>query len=347
MKNFSFDRLTERSKQLMAGIYILAIFLGMLSYSMLNVGMGLQKKGAASLPKINKQSIFQNIKNFFTNKVWLFGFLLVQSQWILLTLALDFAPISMITPLMSIGMVALVIFSYFYLKEPISIVEILGIIAIILVIVVLGVTNPTEEVSHDLDFVTDRMGNADAIVFLTIVFVISILVIIVAIIRKFRNADILFGIAAGITDALGAILLKALMSGADFRDRDVIQGSVIRWEWWVFMFTMIIFNAVATIYLQVAYQRGKAIIVAPIFAVLAMITPVFSGIIIFDDWLVFIDQGMYGKIIGKIIALVIVVAGVIVLSIHSARTQHKKEITETESPIDEVEIISEETSTKS
>jgi len=308
----------------MAWIYGLAIFLGVLSYSMLNVGMGLQKKGAESLPKIEKQKVWQNLKNFFTNKTWLLGFVLVQSQWILLTMALDFAPISIITPLMSFGMVALVIFSFFYLKESISFVEIAGIIAIIIGIVILGLTNPEEEVLYTLNETIERFSSTWSIVFLVIIFVISIGLILLSILRKYKNADILFGISAGITDALGAILLKALMSGADFRDKTIVNDSVTNWVWWFFMFTMIIFNGTATIYLQVAYQRGKAVIVAPIFGVLAMIVPVFAGIIIFSDWAIFVEQNMIGKMLLKIAAFVIIIAGAVVLSIKSARTQKKE-----------------------
>lgn len=324
----------------MAWIYTLAIFLGVLSYSMLNIGMGLQKKGAESLPKIEKQKVWQNLKNFFTNKTWLLGFVLVQAQWILLTMALDFAPISMITPLMSFGMVALVIFSFFFLKESISFIEIGGIIAIIIGIVILGVTNPEEEVLYTLDETIERFSNIWSIVFLVIIFVISIGLILISILRKFKNADILFGISAGITDALGAIFLKALMSGADFRDSTIINDSVTSWVWWIFMITLIIFNGTATIYLQVAYQRGKAIIVAPIFAVLAMVVPVFAGIIIFNDWAIFVEQNMIGKIIWKIAAFIIIIAGAIVLSVKSARTQQKEN--EEEPPekkiIDDTEI---------
>ena len=307
----------------MAWIYALAIFLGVLSYSMLNVGMGLQKKGAASLPKIEKQKVLQNLKNFFTNKTWLIGFFMVQSQWILLTMALDFAPISMITPLMSFGMVTLIIFSYFYLKEPISIVEIGGIIAIIIGIVILGLTNPDEEIQFSLTETTDLISGVWSIVFLIVIFVISIGLILFSILRKYKNADILFGIAAGITDALGAIFLKALMSGADFRDTTMLSGSVTNWVWWFYMVIMILFNTTATIYLQVAYQRGKAVIVAPIFAVLAMIVPVFAGIIIFNDWEILIESNMMVKMILKIVAFVIIIVGAIVLSIHSARSDEK------------------------
>ncbi|MGC9780017.1 MAG: EamA family transporter [Candidatus Heimdallarchaeota archaeon] len=305
----------------MAQIIVLAIFLGILSYSMLNIGMGLQKKGAACLPKIEKQSFGQNMKNFFTNKTWLIGFLLVQIQWGFLAMALDFASVSIITPLMSVGMVALIIFSYFYLKEPITKVEMMGIIAIIIGIVVLGVTSPSDEVEYNLDFVFENMSKLSSIIFLIVSFIISILLLVVCISRKFANADILFSISAGITDALGAIFLRAYMGGADFRDGDVLREASLRWGWWVIFVLMIVLNATATIYLQVAYQRGKAVVVAPIFAVLAMITPVFGGILIFNEWSFYFTEKKFGFMAGRIIALVIIAAGAIILSLHSARSR--------------------------
>jgi multidrug transporter EmrE-like cation transporter len=231
---------------------ILAICLGILSYSMLNIGMGLQKKGAATLPKIEQESFGRNIKNFFTNKVWVIGFILVQSQWVLLTLALEMGSLSIVTPLMSVGMIALVIFSYFYLKEPISKVEGAGIVAIVVGIVLSGITNVEKGEQETLEVVLDCFANTFGIIYLAVIFVFSVVLILLSILRKFANADVLFGIAAGITDGLGAIFLKAYMGGADFKDASVIQAAALRWEWWVLFVLMIIFNATATSYLQVA-----------------------------------------------------------------------------------------------
>ncbi|HUT81025.1 MAG TPA: DMT family transporter [Candidatus Bathyarchaeia archaeon] len=303
----------------MGNIIIAGIFLAILSYSMLNIGMGLQKKGASCLPKIENQSIGKNLKNFFTNKHWIIGFLLVQIQWVFLSMALDFASVSIVTPMMSVGMVALVIFSYFYLKEPIAKIEMIMIVTIIIGIAILGATTPRGETDHDLEFVLERMSTLGAIIFLIISFTISILLLVLCILRKYKNADILFSISAGITDALGAIFLRAVMGGADFRNTGVASDAVTRWGWWVIMILMIILNATATIYLQVAYQKGKAVIVAPIFSVFAMMTPVFGGIIIFNEWNVYITEEKLGLMSGKIIALVIIVIGVIILSRFSAR----------------------------
>ncbi|NHJ41416.1 MAG: EamA family transporter [Asgard group archaeon] len=298
---------------------VLAIFLGIISYSMLNIGMGLQKKGAASLPKINKQKIGQNIKNFLTCKPWVMGFILVTAQWALLSFALDIASVSIITPLMSVGMVALIIFSYFYLKEPISKIEITGIIIIIIGIVLLGITTPRIEIEHTYEYVIDRLSSIGVIIFLVVFFLFTIFLITLSISRNYKNADILFSIAAGITDALGAILLRAFMGGADFRDGEIMRAAAKLWSWWVLMIIMSAVNFTATIYLQVAYQRGRAVIVAPIFAVLAMIVPVFGGIIIFEEWNYYFTEDKFGLMAGKIIALVIVSIGAIVLSIYSSR----------------------------
>ncbi len=322
----------------MATIIVLSIFLGILSYSMLNIGMGLQKKGAADLPKIEGQSVGRNLKNFFTNKIWLIGFSLVLAQWIILTLAIQFGNLSIVTPLMSVGMVALVIFSYFYLKEPISKIELFGISAIVIGIAVLGATSPAEVEKPDLTEVIQGLEKPQSIIFLVIIGILSILFILASVLRKFKNADILFGVAAGITDALGAIFINAIMSGASYTDGSLIKESVHHWEWWIFMGLLIFFNALATVYLQVAYQRGKAIIVAPIFAVIAMVTPVFGGIIIFSEWNYMFNQQLWGILAGKLVALVIVCAGVIVLAIYSAKNRKFEEATEAE----EHDIILEE-----
>jgi len=328
----------------MAYTVILAIFLGIVSYSMLNIGMGLQKKGAAELPKIEGQTVGRNLKNFFTNKTWLIGFALVQIQWLILTLALELSSLTVVTPLMSIGMVALVIFSYFYLKEPISKIEIIAIGTIVIGIAALGATNPADVDNLTLTDVITGLEKIQSIIFLVVLVIFSIVFILASVLRKFKNADMLFGVAAGITDALGAIFISAIMRGASFSDPSLIAASVYIWQWWLFMALLIFFNALATIYLQIAYQRGKAIIVAPIFAVVAMISPVFGGIIIFGEWNYLISQQLYGILAGKIIALVVVCVGVVILATYSAKNRKfeeaaKKELTQTNEQENKLEEI--------
>ncbi|MBD3192224.1 MAG: hypothetical protein GF308_16405 [Candidatus Heimdallarchaeota archaeon] len=303
------------------GNIILSLVLAMLSYSMLNIGMGLQKKGAASLPKIADESFIKNLKNFFTNKTWLLGFSLVQIQWFILALALDFGSLSIVTPMMAFGMVTLVLFSYFYLKEPISKIEFGGILSIITGIALLGVFNPKESEEYPLDYMNQALAKISSILFLIVIFVASIILLLFSILKNYAYADILFGIAAGIFDGIGAIFLKAYSGGFDFREISAISSSALRWEWWVYLVVLLFFNITATVFLQVAYQRGRAVIVAPIFAVIAMAVPVTGGIIILSEW----SNLTPTMVTVKIISLIIISIGMIILSISSARNKRFEE----------------------
>lgn len=300
------------------GNIILSLFLAMLSYSMLNVGMGLQKKGAASLPKIAEEPFVKNLKNFFTNKTWLLGFSLVQIQWFILALALDFGSLSVVTPMMAFGMVTLVFFSYFYLKEPISKSEFGGILSIITGIALLGVFNPKESEEYPLDYMNQALAKISSIIFLVAIFVITVVLLLFSVLRNYAYADILFGIGAGVFDGIGAIFLKAYSGGFDFREISTIYASVVRWEWWVYLVILLFFNITATVFLQIAYQRGRAVIVAPIFAVIAMAVPVTGGIIILAEWAC-LSPAMIAI---KVISLIIISIGMVILSISSAR--HKR-----------------------
>lgn len=295
---------------------LLAIFLAILAYSMVNIGMALEKKGAAELPHIEEQSFFQNVKNFLKNKFWLIGFILTNIQWVFFLIALEYGSLSLVTPMMGVGLVVLVIFSYFYLKEPISKLEIIGIVCIIIGVVILGATNPKEETFYTLDEMISKLSSLGSITFFIVSTILASLLVIISIFRKFSFADIAFGFSGGIASGIGVIFSKVFMSGIDFANfGGSFLVSVIRWEWWIFLLILAAFNAISMVLPLVGFQRGKAIIVTPIFAILGLITPVIGGIIIFSEW----SALSAGYIIAKICALVILVVGVTILSYYSVK----------------------------
>ena len=295
---------------------LLTIFLAILAYSMVNIGMALEKKGAAELPHIEEQSFLQNIKNFLKNKFWLIGFMLTNIQWVFFLIALEYGSLSLVTPMMGVGLVVLVIFSYFYLKEPISKLEIIGILCIIIGVVILGATNPNEEPFYSLDEMITKLSSLGSIIFFIVSTILASLLVIISIFRKFSFADIAFGFSGGIASGIGVIFSKVFMSGIDFANfGGSFLASVIRWEWWIFLLILAAFNAISMVLPLVGFQRGKAIIVTPIFAILGLITPVIGGIIIFSEW----SALSAGYIIAKICALVILVVGVTILSYYSVK----------------------------
>ncbi len=304
----------------------LAILFGILSYSMLNIGLALEKKAAAELPAVEKHSFFSNIKNFLTNKVWLFGFLLTSVQWFLFLIALQFGSVSLVTPMMGIGLAVLVLFSVFFLKEKISIKELAGMFCTIVGVVILGATS-LEETTYSLDELNQRLGSLEGIIFLGVMVVFMAIFILFSVLRKFAFADIAFGFSGGVASGVGVLFSKAFSSAIDFSDfKNSFIIAVHHWEWWLYLVLLVAFNVISTVLPQIGFQKGKAIIVSPLFSVSALLTAVVGGAIIFSEWSLLGT----GFIIGRVIALIVTIIGVIILSI-AALQESKKETNENES----------------
>ena len=303
----------------------LAILLGSLSYAMLNVGMGLQKKGAAELPEIEDQGFFKNLKNFLTNKFWLIGFLLVNLQWIAFSIAVDIGDLSIVTPMMGVGLIVLVLFSVFYLKEKITVKEIIAIVVIIIGVVILGATSANATIEYTIEDINNLLLTKGAIIFLICATVLMILLVVFSIIRKFALADIMFGIAAGIASGIGVIFTKGFMGGLDLGNLWLsLKTSVVLWEWWLYLGLLITYNLISTVFPQIGFQKVKAVVVTPLFAIAALITPIFGGIIIFSEWVNILP----GNLVAKIIALVLILVGVSLLSLYSTRSKSGVETVE-------------------
>ena len=318
----------------------LAILLGSLAYAMLNIGLAIQKKGAAQLPDIENQGFFKNLKNFLTNKYWLIGFLLVNLQIIPFSIALNIGDLSVVTPMMGVGLVALVLFSVFYLKEKITVKEIVAIVIIIAGVAILGATSVSESTDYLLDDITNLLLNTGSIIFLVLATVLMFLLVIFSVVRKFALADIMFGLAAGIASGIGVIFTKGFMAGLKGDNFGEIwqslKTSTVLWVWWFYLGLLLVYNILSTIFPPVGFQKGKAIVVTPLFSIAALLTPTFGGIIIFSEWNYLVAQQLWGILVAKIIALILILVGVILLSLHSSKSKVGEEIEESEEVAEEI-----------
>jgi NADH:ubiquinone oxidoreductase subunit 6 (subunit J) len=66
---------------------------------------------------------------------------------------------------------------------------------------------------------------------------------------------------------------------------------------------------------QVGFQKGRAIIVTPLFAIMGLIIPVLGGAIIFNEW----SGQKIGVFIVNVGALLAIVIGVAILSIYNVK----------------------------
>ncbi|XP_056698467.1 probable magnesium transporter NIPA9 [Spinacia oleracea] len=90
-----------------------------------NIGKVLQKKGTLILPPLSFK--LKVIRTYAFNRAWVAGFLMDIGGALLMLRALSLAPVSVIQPVSGCGLAILSIFSHFYLKELMNVVDWLGI----------------------------------------------------------------------------------------------------------------------------------------------------------------------------------------------------------------------------
>ncbi|XP_062097633.1 probable magnesium transporter NIPA9 [Humulus lupulus] len=90
-----------------------------------NIGKVLQKKGTVILPPLSFK--LKVIRAYALNRAWLLGFLMDIFGALLMLRALSLAPVSVIQPVSGCGLAILSVFSHFYLKETMNVIDWMGI----------------------------------------------------------------------------------------------------------------------------------------------------------------------------------------------------------------------------
>jgi len=279
---------------------------------MFGAGTILQKKGASALPPIETRTARQNIRDFVSNRTWLLGIILTTAQWYVSLLAMPLLPLSLFSSLMGVNLVILVVFSRFYLKEPVGRSELCGIAAVIAGAAVLGFRAHRLEVKIPLVEMTAFFSRPRALAYT--LFLLSGVITAIAYGRARRRArgDVAFGLASGFLLALGQIYSKAFMSGFTGPGP---AAAVRTASWWIFLLLLAIGNLGNMVTIQFGFQKGKAVIAASLAQVVGAAGGILGGVIILGEW-----GGLGVAALGlKIAAVAAVLAGVVVLSRSSER----------------------------
>jgi drug/metabolite transporter (DMT)-like permease len=274
---------------------VLAILFALISTTLLNLGLGLQKKGASDLPTIDFKAIKNTIKNFLKCKIWILGVLLTAVAAFINFQALEYGGLAIVTPILGFGLVILAIFSVIVLKEKIHLIELIGIALIIIGIVLVGFVatetpTPTIKVPAELIFLFVTLG-------------ILISVGIFSRVKYFQRFKVVFfGILAGITGGLGTIFGKFLVLGVTFDLADPLS--------WLALFTSFYLYfaigsmAASFVFNNMAFQEGKAIISVSLYNSFMIFYPILAGAIILSEILVPL----------QIVGIVIIIGGGVALT---------------------------------
>jgi len=115
---------------------------------------------------------------------------------------------------------------------------------------------------------------------------------------------------------IGTIYSKAFMAGILGNS---LLNTLITWQWYIYLVLIIVGNMGNLATLQIGFQKGRAIVVSPLNAVLNVMIGVFGGIIIFSEW----DGLEQSIILWKVIALIAILIGVAVLSLLTTKEEKK------------------------
>ena len=297
---------------------ILAISFGLIAYSALNIGMVLEKKGASTLPQIENTSALDNLKNFLGCKVWVIGVSITSLQVIFLMIALTMAPLSLISPLFGFGLVVLAFFSKLYLNEDINKIEYAGIGVTILGIILLGLFSNPNEINYTVNEIASLFFAPFSLFFFLSIIIFTMIVCTYSILNNYKLAAIIFGFASGIAGAFGNIFMKGVSSGVG---QFSLQSTIINFVWIIMLILSFTGSGFSMMLLQIGFQKGKAVLVAPIYSIIAMIYPTISGIIILGEW----SGQLLLNILIQSVGIIIIVLGIIILSFYNELKKAKSE----------------------
>ncbi|MBD3215100.1 MAG: hypothetical protein GF311_21005 [Candidatus Lokiarchaeota archaeon] len=251
---------------------LIGLIIGIIAYTILNIGKGIQKFAIEGL-KVDKKIKSKN------SGIWIFGTILTSIYMFIQWIALLFAPINIIAPLEGYGLIIFILFSYFILKEDISIIEILGIIGIIVGVILITAFNPNTATFQSTDF------NGLSLLIISIVIIgVEIVLILFSRANDYIASGLIIGGTAGSLMAFQTVS-KRITSAPDIT-LTIVFG----------IFTLIL--ATTTLLLtQFAFAKSKANRVVPCFTSVSIILAIILGVISLDENILLIQIGGIAVII--------------------------------------------------
>ena len=166
-------------------LIIIGFTIGLIAYITLYFGKGIQKYAIEGIKEE------KSIKKKNTS-VWIVGTILTTVFLFVQWLALFFAPVNIIAPLEGVGLITLIIFSYYVLKETITQKEIIGIILIIIGTVLITLFN-----LNFGDLLITQFNQTILVLFFIIVGVAIVIGIAICALKDYKGAGIVIGVSAG------------------------------------------------------------------------------------------------------------------------------------------------------
>ena len=268
-------------------LIVIGFIIGIIAYVTLYFGKGIQKYGIEGIKED------KSVKSKHSG-VWIFGTILTAIYLFIQWLALFFAPINIIAPLEGIGLITLIIFSYYVLKEDITQKEIIGIALIIIgtVFITLFNLNPGT-------LIMANFNQFNLIVFIVIITILTSFGITICALNGFKGAGFIIGTSAGAFMACQTVTKRITA----LPDPTITS---------IYIVLVMIFAILSLGVTQFAFAKAKANRVLPCFTSASIILATIFGAFAMNELI------HYFQIIG----IIIIIIGIIFLT--AFRKEEKK-----------------------
>lgn len=248
------------------------------------IGATMQKHGMSTeFPKIQLKGLLRNlpkiIKTLFTNKLWLLGFLVGPIGGAFLFQAMSEGKISVIQPLMNVGMLVTVLTGVIILKERLRAMEWMAVFILIGGAVLLSIV-PADITASEMRAV--MLWSLVA----TVVGVGCLLSAILAFGNGLLTVEMVMATLAGFGFGLGVTLIKVLTfeAGNHFGHFNVLETG--QWLWILkspYFYAMLVMEIIGLSTFQGALSHGRVALVSPITTIASIVVPVIGGVIVFSE----------------------------------------------------------------
>ena len=266
---------------------VIGVLLACLASCLFNAAIAIQALEARKVPRQYGLRLTL-LRRLLSRPRWLGGTALGALALPLQTVALLFAPLTLVQPCDGVGLLLLLYLGTRMLGERVGALELAAVAAIVTGIVVLTIAAPHREVTH--------VAGAGVLVPLLGVAVVALAPFALRGVLGAENLFVVLG--AGAAFALTAFCLKLI---ADALDRQA---------WLALLLVLAVAAAgalVGTLSEQSALQRRAATQVAPIIFVLELLIPIGLGLTV-------VGESWDGSVAAIVVALALVVAGVVGLA---------------------------------
>jgi uncharacterized membrane protein len=263
----------------------------------LNLAIYLEKVAVTDLPEVDTKHWKTTFKAFITNKPWLFAQVINITGFVLYSIALALAPVSIVEPIIASGVVLLAYLAIKHLGEKPRKIDYaamgMTVLGVIFIAISLLEGLPKDHLDHGWEIPIFS------------VIILGLAVIIPLMMRGSRaRLSVGLGISVGLLFGMAAVYQRLVM---------MYLGNISKMHWvlfFVFLAMCVACYIPAFILLQAALQKGMAIIVAPIYNGLMEFVPIVVGMLALSEAL---PQSNLLKVI-RLLAFVLIITGTVILS---------------------------------